>query len=113
MTESERRVYTDGERAAIIEGYREWTGSQASYAESVGVSQSTISRWLADSGFGASGPAAPALLEVLGRVPAIEVEALPARSGVLVRLGGGVELFLEALPPAQWVAELAAELRRC
>jgi hypothetical protein len=32
---------------------------------------------------------------------------------VRLALGGGVELGLDALPPARWVAELAAELRRC
>jgi hypothetical protein len=47
--------------------------------------------------------------------PALEavVEALPSRPGVRFALGGGVELGLDALPPARWVAELAAELRRC
>jgi hypothetical protein len=51
----------------------------------------------------------PVTLPVI--LPAAPVSA--AAPGVRLLLPGGAELHVDALPPARWVAELAAELRRC
>ncbi|MBM4398374.1 MAG: hypothetical protein FJ087_22125 [Deltaproteobacteria bacterium] len=156
------RTYTPEERAALVEGYREWRGTQRQYADAVGVAQGTMSKWLAGLGKGTS-PAVrrcahpecrapmggrregarfcsdlcrarwnkareregrldvagrgerdasvPAMLEV---VPVATVAAAPvAHPGARLVLPGGAELHLDTLPPARWVAELAAELGRC
>ena len=99
----------------MVEGFRRWNGSQGAYARSVGVPQTTLSRWVTGEKrpHRRVRPEAPTMVEVVP--PALEavVEALPSRPGVRLTLGGGVELGLDALPPARWVAELAAELRRC
>lgn len=111
----ERREYTEAERVAAVEGYRRWPGSQGAYARSVGIPQTTLSRWVN----GERGPhrrvesQAPTMLEVVPQKIEAVVEGRPSRSGARLSLGGGVELGLDALPPARWVAELAAELRRC
>lgn len=156
------RTYTPEERAALVEGYREWRGTQRQYADAVGVAQGTMSKWLAARGEGTSPVArrcahpecrapmggrregarfcsdvcrarwnkarerdarrdlaggggrdarVPAMLEV---VPVGTVAAAPpAHRGARLVLPGGAALHLEALPPARWVAELAAELGRC
>lgn len=118
MREVERRVYTEAEKAAVVEGYRRWEGGQGAYAKSVGIPQTTLSRWVNGRRRTARRRAAaepPTMLEVMRPATATlgEVETRPSPSGVRLALGGGVALDLEALPPARWVAELAAELRRC
>lgn len=159
---SAARTFTPEERAALVEGYREWRGTQRQYADAVGVAHGTMSRWLAGVRKGAA-PAgrwcahlgcrasmegrrpgarfcsdrcrgrwnkarergapraaatraglaapAPAMLEVVP-VATVDVRSSALPSARLV-LPGGAELRLDALPPARWVAELAAELGRC
>jgi len=53
-----KRTYTAEERAAFVEQYRSWTGTQREFADSVGVAQGTMSKWLA--GYGLDGPRLPA-----------------------------------------------------
>ena len=117
-------MYSAAQKAAVAERYRSWTGSQGAYAASLGLPTSTVARWIAGVERG-SGPlaapyvqaapvarVAPRMLEVVPRSPVVE----PRRgSGAVARLvfSAGVELTFDALPPAAWIAELAAELRRC
>jgi hypothetical protein len=59
---------------------------------------------------------APTMLEVVWtpaapRAPAPTPE--PLRTGVRLMLGDGVGMVFDTLPPASWVAQFAAELRRC
>ena len=119
------RVFTDAERASVIAGYGSWRGTQAAYAASLGIAQGTVSKWLRGErgrprtpkrGDASSGPAAPRLLEVIRTVapPAAAAPAPePARTGVRLMLGDGVGMVFDTLPSAAWVAQLAAELRRC
>ena len=125
---AERRVFTAEERAQIVERYRSWEGSQWAFARTVGVTQCTVSRWArgrckrrsraAGEREGASerwslstsSSPAPTLLEV---IPTVSSFAETAPGAVRLLLGDGVSLVFDTLPPASWVAELAAELRRC
>lgn len=108
MSEASRRTYTDAERASIVEGYQRWEGSQHGYARARGIPQATLAAWIRAAGN--ERPASPpTLLEVVAAPPR---EGAPASSGARVRFEG-VELELAGLPPARWVAELVAELRRC
>lgn len=50
--ETAPKTYTPDERAAFVEGYREWRGTQRAYADAVGVAQGTMSKWLAGVGKG-------------------------------------------------------------
>lgn len=115
MRDVERREYTETERALVVEGYRRWEGSQGAYARSVGIPQTTLSRWV--SGVRRreprSGSEAPRMLEVIPASVEAVVRAEAPGGGVRLALGGGVELCLDELPPARWVAELAGGLRRC
>jgi hypothetical protein len=93
----------------------------------MGLGSGTVSRWL--NGDARSRrvrhaalvlrrptPTAPTMLEVVSPPSVPEPSALPieaARSGVRLMLGDGVGLVFDTLPPASWVAELAAEVRRC
>lgn len=108
MSEASRRTYTDEERASIVEGYQRWEGSQHAYARACGIPQATLAAWLRAGAHG--GPSSPPkLLEVVAGPPR---EEAPAYSVTRVRFEG-VELELTSLPPARWIAELVAELRRC
>lgn len=120
------RVFTDAERASVIAGFASWRGTQAAYAASLGIAQGTVSKWLSGErgprrvprrGDASSSPAAPRMLEVVCTVPP-PAAAPPApleatRTGVRLMLGEGVGMVFDRLPPASWVAQLAAELRRC
>lgn len=92
MREDERRVYTEAERAAVVEGYRRWAGSQGAYAKSVGIPQTTLSRWVnGERRPHQRSPSAepPTMLEVVRPATVGEVEAPRSRSGVRLALGGG------------------------
>ena len=52
------------------------------------------------------------MLEVVP-VAATMVTQTPASPSVRLVLGDGVALVFDTLPPASWVATLAAELRSC
>lgn len=118
----------EARRAEVIERARTWTGSQRDLARAMGLGSGTVSRWL--SGDARSrrfrhaalvlrrpGSTAPTMLEVVRPPTAPEPAPVPApeaaRTGVRLMLGEGVGLVFDTLPPASWVAELAAELRRC
>lgn len=59
---------------------------------------------------------APTMLEVVW-TPASQTAPAPTpepvKTGVRLMLGDGVGMVFDTLPPAAWVAQLAAELRRC
>lgn len=114
----------EARKAEVIERARTWTGSQRDLARAMGLGSGTVSRWLGGDArsrryVAATPPAlrrhAPTMLEVV-RAPA-PVPPPPAPepegTGVRLMLGDGVGLVFDTLPPASWVAELAAELRRC
>lgn len=111
----DRRRYTEAERVAVVEGFRRWPGSQGAYARSVGIPQTTLSRWID----GDQRPhrrvrvEAPTMLEVVRPASEAVLEVPPSRRGPRLALGGGVELSFDAPPSPRWVAELAAELRQC
>lgn len=122
------REFTAEDRAAVVERYRAWEGPQRTFADSEGIAQGTLSKWLAVAaprrrrryaGFPAVGEAAdagPAMLEVIpsGRSVQCRESVHPDRPvGIRMTLPGGVALEFDTLPPAAWVAELAAELRPC
>jgi transposase-like protein len=116
MEQSERREFTDEEKAAIVEGYRASGATQAAYAASAGVSQGTLSRWASGNRRPHRSRAeltrreagqAPELLEVV----AVGRDARGASCRVV--LPGSVEVVFDGLVPPSWVAELVAELRRC
>ena len=109
MPEASRRTYTDAERASIVEGYQRWEGSQHAYARACGIPQATLAAWLRAAERTSPAPP-PKLLEVVATSPPRD-EASPP-SVMRVRFEG-VELEVAGLPPARWVAELVAELRRC
>ena len=119
----------EARRAEVIERTRTWTGSQRDLARAMGLGSGTVSRWLGGDArsrrFRHAAPmrlvrrlatTAPTLLEVV-RTPAVASSSPPApeaaKPGIRLMLGDGVGLVFDTLPPASWVAELAAELRRC
>lgn len=121
----------EARKAEVIERARTWTGSQRDLARAMGLGSGTVSRWLSGDARSRrlrhaalvlrrpTPPPAPTMLEVV-RTPAVpeplEPPAPPpeaARTGMRLLLGEGVGLVFDTLPPASWVAELAAELRRC
>lgn len=118
----ERRVFSEDDKAAVVEGFRASGATQKAYAASLGLAQGTVSRWVREDEARRTA-AAPAMLEVVpagsiepAEPDAVEVEACSAPTRVVearLHLGGGVELFFARLPPPAWVAALAAELRRC
>lgn len=120
---ADRREYTDAERALLVADLRSWKGTQTAFAVSRGIPQTTLSRWMnADRQAHHARPSEavarreepPTMIEVVATPsPRRIAEAPVAPAGVRVTLGDGVVLALDALPPARWVAELAAELRRC
>lgn len=98
---------TAAERAAILAGLQEWPGSRSAYAAKVGISPATLWRWLDEAPSHRGGPAAlPTLLEVV-------TPPDPAQCPLRMMLPGNLQLAFETLPPASWVASLAAELARC
>lgn len=108
MSEASRRTYTDAERASIVEGFQRWDGSQHTYARACGIPQGTLAAWLrAAPRVEPASP--PKLLEVVAASPREEARGF---RGARVRIEG-VDLELPSRPPARWVAELVAELRRC
>lgn len=115
----------EARKAEVIERARTWTGSQRDLARAMGLGSGTVSRWLGGDArsrrYVAAIPPtprrhAPTMLEVV-RTPAVPKPSAPspeaATTGVRLMLGDGVGLVFDTLPPASWVAELAAELRRC
>ena len=120
----------EARKAEVIERARTWTGSQRDLARAMGLGSGTVSRWLGGDARSRRfrhaapvrlvvrkpAPTAPTMLEVV-RTPTAAVSPAPtpepARTGVRLMLGEGVGLVFDTLPPASWVAELAAELRRC
>lgn len=118
-----RREYPDAERAAFLADLRSWSGSLRSFAAARGIPQATLSRWVKGdrrahrarrSHAVVRRDAAPAMIEVVtATAPPVRAPATPAPASVQLTLGDGVVLTLDALPPTRWVAELAAELRRC
>ncbi len=110
---SQPRRYSSEQRASIVRGFRSWSGSREAYAAAVGIPKTTLHRMLASAGVPAGGGGgAPAMLEVVA-VPSPAPAGPVAAVRVRVSLPGGAELDLDGLPPARWVAELAAELGRC
>jgi hypothetical protein len=92
---------TPAQRAAILEGLRNWRGTRAAYAAKVGISQPTLWRWLAES-------------PPPQRVPTlVEVVAPSETSSLIMMLPGNLQLAFDTLPPATWVASLATALARC
>lgn len=106
-----RRSFTSQERTAIIDGFRAWPGSQASYAASLGVSQGTISRWLRTAE--AAGHDVPTMLEVLPTSAPTTPHDAAGPCATRVWVEDRLELAFDRLPPARWLAELASALRRC
>ena len=119
----------EARKAEVIERARTWTGSQRDLARAMGLGSGTVSRWLGGDArsrrfrHGAltrlvvrRPTTAPTMLEVV-RAPAATAAptptAEPPRTGARLMIRDGVGLVFDALPPASWVAELAAELRRC
>lgn len=118
-------VNYEARKAEVIERARTWTGSQRDLARAMGLGSGTVSRWLGGDArsrryVAATPPVlrrhAPMMLEVV-RPPAPPAAAAttlePAGTGVRLMLGDGVGLVFDTLPPVSWVAQLAAELRRC
>ena len=115
----------EARKAEVIERARTWTGSQRDLARAMGLGSGTVSRWLGGDArsrryVAATPPAlrrhSPTMLEVVRASAVPEPPAPPpeaARTGIRLMLGDGVGLVFDTLPPASWVAELAAELRRC
>lgn len=120
----------EARKAEVIERARTWTGSQRDLARAMGLGSGTVSRWLGGDArsrrFRHADPirlvvrrpatTAPTMLEVVRPPAALAAPTPPpeaAKSGVRLMLGEGVGLVFDTLPPASWVAELAAELRRC
>lgn len=117
MEDAERREFTDEEKDAIVEGYRASGQTQAAYAAAAGVSQGTLSRWVCGDrrahrsrveNARREAGRAPELLEVVSVVGSAKRAA-----SCRVVLPGGAEVVFDGLVPPSWVAELAAELRRC
>jgi transposase-like protein len=119
---AERREYTGAERAEAVAALRAWPGTQTAFATARGIPQTTLSRWANDDRRVQRAHAqrsvvrreeAPTMLEVIPSGPPATV--VPTQIASLVRLvmGGGVALVFDTLPPASWVAALAAELRPC
>lgn len=112
-------------RPEVIARYEAGEGSQRQVADAMGLSRGMVAKWLSDEAAlrGCSlaprppRPSAPAptMLEVVPvATPARACPVEPPTPGtVCLALPGGAELRLDALPPARWVAELAAELARC
>ena len=108
---SQPRRYTSEQRASIARGFASWRGSREAYAAAVGVPKTTLHRMLARAGVPTAASQPPAMLEVIPVPPA--ASRAPAAVAARLVLPGGAELHLDALPPAGWVAELAAGLARC
>ena len=118
---AERREYTDAERIETIAALRAWPGTRTAFAIARGIPKTTLSRWATGDRrphrARASRPPegqdqTPMMLEVVP-VAATTASRAPASSPVHLVLGGGVALVFDTLPPASWVATLAAELRQC
>ncbi len=132
-----RTTRTAEEWAELAAQARAWNGTQHEFAETHGIDQSTVSRWLSGERMPSGPPKAnrrpggqslvlrptplptttrvPTMLEVVPiHAPPPPVAAVPP-DPVCVRLAlpGGAELRFDSLPPARWVAELAAALARC
>ena len=127
MVSSGRWERTPEERAELVAKARAWAGTQSAFAAVHGVSQPTVSKWLSTAppttrpevhtprqALVRRPPTVPTMLEVVPVAPrpAPVPTAVPAGSTRLM-LGDGVALIFDILPPASWVAEFAAELRRC
>lgn len=122
------RPATPDLRPEVIARYRAGEGSHRQIADAMGISRGMVSKWLAEdaaerapeprqaSASRAPTPTpAPTMLEV---VPVTSLATLRAPTpapagGARLVLPGGAELRFDALPPAQWVADLAAEMSRC
>jgi hypothetical protein len=107
-------------RVAIVQGYSEWQGSHDAYLSKVGVGKSTLGKW--SLSFRRTGSAVPRpsqvprLVEVFTLPPqSAQLESAPLARIERSRLSfpAGVTMELDGLPPAAWVAELVAGLRRC
>lgn len=118
---AERREYTDAERLETVAALRAWKGTQTAFAISRGIPQTTLSRWANGdprphrahvSRPPGGRDETPTMLEVVP-VAATMVTQTPASPPVRLVLGDGVALVFDTLPPASWVATLAAELRPC
>lgn len=118
----ERRVFSEADKAAVVEEYRASGETQKAYAARVGLTQGTVSRWVREEESRRAAKA-PGMLEVVPVGPGqqsardlFDVEAVSGPSAVVearLHLGGGVELFFARVPSPAWVAALAAELRGC
>ncbi|MDP2312445.1 MAG: helix-turn-helix domain-containing protein [Pseudomonadota bacterium] len=118
----ERRVFSETDKAEVVEDYRASGETQKAYAARVGLTQSTVSRWVREEESRRAAKA-PEMLQVVpvgtGQRAApdlFDVEAISGPSpvvGARLHLGGGVELFFACVPSPAWVAALAAELRGC
>ena len=137
MGSEEAWTRTAEERAELVAKARAWQGTQREFAEAHGISQPTVSKWLRAAapttrpatadlrsdvvqryGAGAADAAPRSLAVRPQRVPTmlevVPVATVPSRPvGACLALPGGAELRFDSLPPARWVAELAAELARC
>ncbi|MEK6778358.1 MAG: helix-turn-helix domain-containing protein [Candidatus Deferrimicrobiota bacterium] len=125
------RSYTTEDRAAVVEGFASFEGSQREHDDALGLPRGTTGKWVCQSGAGRRGrrpplalrlrnpPPAPTFLEVVPVEPAAPMATVPARSSgaetaaARLVLGDGVALVFDTLPPASWVADLAAGLSRC
>lgn len=125
LVPAQSRPATRDLRPEVIARYEAGEGSQRQLADAMGLSRGMVAKWLAEEAAlrGTSlspRPArpcqpAPTMLEVVPvatPLRACPVES-PAGGGACLALPGGAELRFDALPPARWVAELAAELGRC
>jgi hypothetical protein len=112
------RVLADSERERLAAAARDWKGSRAEFARMHGVSNTTASRWLRATPLSRpperpTSKPPPTMLEVVSPIPVTATLTEPERIPARLALGQGVTLYLESLPPASWVAQLAAGLGRC
>lgn len=126
------RTYSAEDRAAVVDGFASFEGSQREHDDALGLPRGTTGKWVSRSRTGTRPPCpplvlksppprpAPAFLEVVpvgasGTVARPLGAAPRAETAVAARLvlGGGVALVFDTLPPASWIAELAAGLRSC
>lgn len=108
-----RRQWTRAERVELVSAYRASGMRLDAFARERGVSASTLWNWV--NGRSGAIPAlpsspAPQMLEV---VQADVARSALAEGRCRLVLGEQAWLDLAGLPPARWVAEVAAELRRC
>lgn len=124
--------YSAEERAAVVDAFASFKGSQRQHDDALGLPRGTTGKWVSRSRTGTREPRpplvlkspaprpAPAFLEVVPVGPSVPVAtplAAAPRAGAAVAarlvLGEGVALVFDGLPPASWIAELAAGLRSC